>query len=242
MTGAAPADAVTVRHLTLHDATWSAQLHKRALSVGLFPSLGARFLRRYHRSFIESPFAVALVACADGAPVGFVVGVLHPAAHRRETVRRHGMGLALLGLPSILTRPTVLARFVRTRAGPYARGLWRQLRPAPAVARVEKPSRVAVLSHIAIEDSLRGQGVGSTLVDAFVCAAADEGSSIVQTSTVDRSTFYESLGWTAVGSGRTFDGATQHRLMRRIDTEAAENARDLSERPPNFGTTVVESP
>ena len=64
---------------------------------------------------------------------------------------------------------------------------------------------------------MRGKGLGALLVDSFVTAVADAGSAVVQTTTVDRAGFYESLGWTLTGAGRTFDGATQHQLVRRLD-------------------------
>ena len=217
MTRESPPGAVTVRDMAPHDAAWSADLHRRALAAGLFPALGRRFLRRYHRAFIGSPFAVARVASVDGVAAGFVIGTLGPAAHRRETVRRHGPGLAFVGLSAILSRPTLLIRFVRTRLRPYARVLWRHLRPAASGAKADGSSRTAVLCHVAVEDSMRGQGLGALLVDCFVTAAADAGSHTVQTATVDRSAFYESLGWTLTGAGRTFDGATQHQLVRRLD-------------------------
>ena len=64
---------------------------------------------------------------------------------------------------------------------------------------------------------MRGKGLGALLVDSFVTAVADAGSAVVQTTTVDRAGFYESLGWTLTGAGRTFDGALQHQLVRRLD-------------------------
>lgn len=212
-----PAGVVTVRDMAPHDAAWSAGLHRRALATGLFPALGRRFLRRYHRAFIESPFAFAFVASVDGVAAGFVLGMLDPGAHKRETVRRHGVGLALVGLLAMVSRPSLLVRFGRTRLRPYARGLWRHLRPGSPGAQADRSSGSADLCHIAVEDSMRGRGLGALLVDSFVTAVADAGSTVVQTTTVDRAGFYESLGWTLTGAGRTFDGVTQHQLVRRLD-------------------------
>lgn len=220
MVGEGSCEAVTVRPMTTHDARWTAQLHQQALSVGLFPSLGARFLARYHRSYIESPHAVALLATSGGEPAGFVLGVLRPAAHRRETLRQHGLGLAGQGLRAIVVRPHVLVRFLRTRSLAYARLLWRYLRPGrPAAPASDAPSAAAVLSHLAVDASMRGHGVGSVLVEAFVKAAAEERVPVVETWTLDRSAFYESLGWTSAGCGQTFDGAALHKLIRRTGVD-----------------------
>ncbi|MDE0804135.1 MAG: GNAT family N-acetyltransferase [Acidimicrobiales bacterium] len=221
MPGEPACDALTVRPLTAHDAAWSASLHKRTLSVGLFPALGQRFLRRYHRSFVDSTTGVAIIACSNGRPAGFVLGVLDPEAHRLETVRRHGLGLGVVGVSAILLRPALLIRFGRTRLRSYLRVLWRQLRPRQRSGTAGLHAHAAVLSHIAVEDSARGLGIGAMLVDAVTEAARDAGTRTVQTSTVDRASFYESLGWTVSGAGRTFDGATEHRLTRSVSVDGA---------------------
>lgn len=212
MSREAATPAVTFRPMARTDAAWSAELHRRALAVGLFPSLGPRFLRRYHLTFIDSPFAVALMAEVDDAPAGFVLGILQPGPHRRETLRRHGSRLAVMGLGAILVRPAVLFRFARTRLRAYVRALWRHLRTHEVRERHDSTGRAAVLCHIAVEDSHRGLGLGKQLVDALVGAACATGRRTVRTSTVDAASFYESLGWTHTTAGRTFDGEVQHRL------------------------------
>ena len=210
--------AVTVRPMGQPDAAWTADLHRRALAVGLFPSLGPRFLRHYHRTFIESRFAIALLAEVDDAPAGFVLGILEPAAHRRQTLREHGMPLGALGLCAILVRPALLFRFSRTRLRAYARAIWRDLRPTDQSERGDSTSGAVVLCHIAVEDSQRGLGLGRQLVGALVEAAGATGRNTITTSTVDAVSFYESLGWTRTSAGRTFDGETQHRLTTPAPT------------------------
>ncbi|MFP5579324.1 MAG: GNAT family N-acetyltransferase [Acidimicrobiia bacterium] len=212
MSREAATPAVTLRPMARADAAWSADLHRRALDVGLFPSLGPRFLRRYHRTFVESPFAVALMADVDDVPAGFVLGILQPGPHRRETLRTHGTWLAVIGLCTILVRPALLFRFARTRLRAYVRALWRHLRPNEVHERHDSTGGAAVLCHIAVEDSQRGLGLGKELVDALVGTAGAAGRRTVTTSTVDAASFYESLGWTHITAGRTFDGEIQHRL------------------------------
>lgn len=209
---------VTVRSMGQSDAAWSGSLHRRALAVGLFPSLGPRFLCRYHRTFIESSLAIALVAEVDGVPAGFALGILEPAAHRRETLRKHAMRLGVTGLCAILVRPALLCRFARTRLRPYARAVWRNLRPTDQAERGDLPGSAAVLCHIAVEDSQRGLGLGKQLVDALVEASGASGRHTITTSTVGAVSFYESLGWTRTSAGRTFDGEIQHRLTTAAPT------------------------
>lgn len=204
---------VTLRPMAQPDVAWSADLHRRALAVGLFPSLGQRFLRRYHRTFIESPYAVALVVAVDDIPAGFVLGILRSEAHRQETLRTRGIRLAFIGLGAILVRPALLFRFTRTRLRAYVRALWRHLNPNEERKRQDSTDDLAVLCHIAVEDSQRGLGLGKKLVDALVEIAGATGRWTVTTSTVDAAPFYESLGWTHTTAGRTFDGEILHHLM-----------------------------
>src|SRR5215213_6456698 len=105
-----------VARLQRRHVAFAAALHGEVLDRGFFAALGPRFLRAYHRSFLASPHAVALVAHAGGHPIGFLVGILRPRAHRRWVLSRHGPRLAAAGALALVVRPVVLVRFARTRA------------------------------------------------------------------------------------------------------------------------------
>lgn len=226
---AAPEAApVSVRTMTRRDLRAVAALHRTHLPVGFFPRLGERFLRAYHRSYLDGPHAVALVAEADGTTVGFVVGSTRVHEHGAWTVRNRGLRLALAGGTALLLRPPELWTFLTTRAGRYVRGIARRLRPrttptgadastastatptsTTADTSTAAPASPAVLVHVAVDDGARGLGLGAALVEAFVLACGAAGAVEVQLVTDADSPavgFYERLGWTSAGARPAADG------------------------------------
>ncbi|MCW2135278.1 GNAT family N-acetyltransferase [Arthrobacter sp. VKM Ac-2550] len=115
--------SVTVRPATPTDLTTMAAWQCRYVPDGLFPQMGERFVRRWHASFLDSPFGIALVAervDAQGAQaVGFLVGSTDQFRHIDDVVRRHRVRLALAGLLALAQRPRLGAHFVRTRGRAY---------------------------------------------------------------------------------------------------------------------------
>ena len=197
--------AITVRAMQRGDLPYVARLHATALPHGFFTTLGQPFLRAYDRTFADSPYAVAFVAEVDGHPIGFLLGLLRPLAHSRFVRRRHGGRLALMGALSLVVRPRVAGRFLRTRVGRYARA-WRRSGALPAV-REQEP---AILSHVAVEPGARGSGTGRRLVETFVEAArrADAVEARLLTRADDGATpFYRHLGWQVVERRQAADEA-----------------------------------
>jgi GNAT superfamily N-acetyltransferase len=191
----------SLRPATVGDLAFSAALQARALEHGFFVSLGPRFLRAYHRTFLDSPHAAAFVAEIAGQPVGILLGTLEPAAHRRWVLQRRGLALVVLAVPAMLARPIVAARFLRTRSQRYA-SAWRRHRRSrqTRTAHAPTPARTpAVLSHVAVLPGARGTGSGGALVGAFVEAAARQGAHRAVLVTLEggpAERFYRQLGWT----------------------------------------------
>jgi GNAT superfamily N-acetyltransferase len=218
--------------MSIDDFRWSSAMHRTALSSGLFPRLGPRFIRAYHRSFVESPHGVALAVEVDGRPVGFVLGVLDDRAHYRYVLRHHGIGLGIRAVAAMGVRPRVLALFVRTRASRYLRGARKLL---PSTSRSERtgigggapPTRSkTTVVHIAIDPSMRGLGLGRDLLDTFETIAGALGTDRVEAATEHASGFYLELGWIPVSETSDLDG-NRHTVLHHAVT-----ARDrLSRRP-----------
>lgn len=186
-----------------------ADLHLQSLGHGLFPQLGASFLRRYHRMYVDSPHCLATVAERSGVVVGFVVATLAPAAHDRW-LREHALlPLALAGIRSLLLRPRVLVDFLTTRIGRYAKGLWRRVRRVDGEGR-RAVRRMAVLQHVAVDEDARGLGLGAALVAAVETAAAEAGAAEIRLVTPaggPAEAFYEHRGWFRFGRRRARDGS-----------------------------------
>lgn len=204
---------VTLRPRSAHlrgaeagDLDFCAALQRETLPHGFFAELGHSFLRAYLGTFVSSPHAVALLLTVDDAPVGMVVGVLRPRAHRQWVLRHRGFRLATIGAAALATRPRLGLRFLHTRVARYARA-WRGRRsPAPG----STAAQPAVLSHVAVAPGAEGAGFGRRLVDAFVGAAGAAGASSVVLATLadeaGAAGFYRKLGWHEDRTILDFDG------------------------------------
>lgn len=199
------------------DLRATAGAHVRLLPVGLFPALGARFVHRWHRSFLRMPHSVGLVVVDPSAPgeqvVGFLLGSTDQAAHTEAvlTDRRVLLRLAWAGFFALLRRPRLAVRFVRTRGSSWLVKLLRRGRPQPAPAVTGRPAPVAVLAAIAVEPNVRGHGIGAHLVRRFLVEARAAGADVAELVTEagrGATTFYERLGWRPAGERVTRDGAT----------------------------------
>ena len=205
----------------LQDLRVVTDMHIAEFREGFFVRLGARFLRRYYRTFLDGPLATALVCENDGKVCGYLVGVLDPPQHRRLLIRHHGPSLAINALGSLIWRPRLALHFLRTRARRYLRSLLKQGRSAAVAA---EPSKLAVLTYVAVDPSMRGQGVGSALVDRFLDEAAAAGRAAVCLVTAagagGAGDFYASRGWEQVGEGRRSDGQSLEHYRFRLNPEA----------------------
>ncbi|MEV7284805.1 GNAT family N-acetyltransferase [Streptomyces sp. NPDC093252] len=215
---------VTVRFMDTQHLAYVVGEHLRHFPGGFFARLGRGFLTAYTRTHLTSPHATGFVAELDGEPVGYLVGVIDPALHRRHLLRDHGLGLALRGLAALALRPAVAARFLRTRLPRYLRtllpGRLRALLPAPPApepvpeqdpgAARTRPARSGVLSHVAVSERARSLGIGSVLIERFtdfaVLAGCDRISLVTAAGPGGAGPYYERRGWHPDGETRTPDG------------------------------------
>lgn len=61
--------------------------HRAHFPENVMGRLGRPFLRRYYTTFLDTPYAVAIVAEVDGRPCGYLVGILDTGAHRKLLLR-----------------------------------------------------------------------------------------------------------------------------------------------------------
>lgn len=215
------APPVVVRPLAPGDHRWVADLHVQELPHGLFPALGRRFVRRWHRAHVASPYGTAHVAERDGEPLGFLLGSVDRRTHVAWVLRHRRTGLALAGLGALALRPRVAATFLRTRAGRYARRLLGRPSPVvPPTAPDQPAGPVAVLEAVVVLPDHRVQGLGSALVATFLAEAAAAGAACVELVTKDggegAAGFYERGGWQQVGAHTDRDGDRVIRFRRDL--------------------------
>lgn len=195
--------------------------HLQHFPRGFFARLGPRFLHEYYRAFLTGDSGVAVVAEEAGRPVGYLVGVTDPAAHREHVVRRHGRGLALRGAALLVVRPRLLATFLRTRAARYLEKLL--VRRAARSGRTVDVTPPAVLTHVAVTADAQGKGIGTLLVEWFEQALQATGCArVVLVTAAGRDgagEFYERRGWTRTGEHATTDGHLLSNYEYRFDDE-----------------------
>lgn len=221
-----PAIAIVLREAGLHDLPMSAQLHLDELPIGLFPEFGARFLRRWHRSFVDRRHAVALVATDhEGTVVGFLLGTLDHRAHIADLLRERMtvLSLAAHAGAAMAVRPRTAVRFLRTRLRPWCRAVARSRSSAQSTGEPVTPpaDSIAVVVAIAVSPRVRGIGVGSQLLDCFESTSAQAGAHRAELSTglgaVDNpGGFYEHLGWEKGESRLDRDGRTMLTYRRDL--------------------------
>ncbi|MCK9872366.1 GNAT family N-acetyltransferase [Nocardiopsis dassonvillei] len=199
---------VSVRVMELRDVPVAVRLHRLNLPTGFFVELGDHFLERYYRTFLTSPAAVALIAEVDGSPAGFLVGSLDEVVHHHHMLQLERWRLARAGMMSLLVRPELTVRFVRTRARRYARGIRRS--NAGTNTDQEARFRTGVLSHVVVEEHTRRAGVGALLVERFAAIARLHGTRRLRLYTSydnePAKRFYERLHWESQENQADMDG------------------------------------
>lgn len=207
---------VSLRPMGPGDIAFVTDQHRTHFPENVMGRLGGPFLCRYYRTFLDTPHSVAVIAESDGGPCGYLVGILDTRQHRQLLLRRHGGELLAAALFGLLLHPRMAGRLFARRLSIRLRRLFRQARttePGP------DPGRVAVLSHVATVEDMRGQGVGNALVKNFVDAAKAGGSDRISLATLDgpegAGPFYIRQGWHLQARRQTFDG----RWIRLYDLE-----------------------
>jgi GNAT superfamily N-acetyltransferase len=213
-----------VRPMRRTDVRRASELHLQALPCGFFPRLGKGFLAAYHASFVDSPHGIALVAEVDGAVAGVLVGTARNAAHYRWVVRHRAVRLAWCALVALASRPRVAAEFLRSRLGRYLRAVLRFARRAkpaqPAGQGQADQGPVAVLTHVAVDDTYRGAGLGGRLVERFLHEAqggpADRALLVTLDGEDGAGAFWQAQGWEAWGRHDNADGHSVLRFRRSL--------------------------
>lgn len=218
---------LAIRDAQLSDLADTAQLHVRELPTGLFPRLGAQFVRRWHQAFLHSPNAVALAAVHTDPYgrehiVGFLMGATDRRAFHHELLTQHRTALLGRGAIALAMRPRTFVRFLRIRLRPYLRGLRRSGTRRPETNDRATGAReiVADLAAVAVAPAQRRTGAGRELVERFLDRCAAAGTPTVElvaaTDPGDAITFYACTGWTARQRSVTRDGLPVQRFTRRI--------------------------
>lgn len=200
-------NTIRVEPLTARDVRNTARLHREHLPHGLFPRLGERFVRRWHRTFVDDPAAIALGVRSNGGDLhGFLLATTDQHTYTRRTLGASGRALAGLGVMGLLMRPHVLVTFARTRAGRY----WRRLSHRTTNTDTSTPlAPIGVLHALVCVPHSRGRGIGAALVDEYARSARQRGTERLQLVTRrdgGAAAYYRSLGWEVTDEREDRDG------------------------------------
>ena len=225
-------DGFVIRPMGRADTVATAHAHVRSLPVGLFPRMGERFLRRWHRTLLRLPYGVALVVtdseARGGEVVAFLFGTTDQAGQIRALLRNRRILVELIvcGGLALVRRPRLAAHFARTRGRPWLRKLLGRRGDAVGQPGDSNRATVAVLAAVAVEPDARGRGLGVALVREFLAQAQDRGAEVAELVTVvpaeggAGAPFYERLGWRRTGDRRTRDGTTVRTYIYPLTTSA----------------------
>lgn len=189
----------------MHDLLFVSSLHEATLHPGFFVRLGRKFLAEYHRTFLTSPHAIALIAERDERPVGFVVGTLDRGRHRRHLLHADRTRLAMAFGRGLVANPLLIAWFLRTRMLRYLRGSRQHTHVNSGDV-----GQGGSLRHMSVVEAERRTGIGAELVQRFVDAAAAMGTQelrlVARSDNVSACRLYRRLGWDELPSVADVDG------------------------------------
>ncbi|MFI6763103.1 GNAT family N-acetyltransferase [Micromonospora sp. NPDC050417] len=206
---------LVLRPMTDEDLPATSRAHVGLLPFGVFPSLGARFVRRWQRTFLDSGHGVGYVvidpAAAPDEVVGFLLGTSDQVAHATALTadRRTMASLAGAGCVALFARPRVAARLLRSRFRPWARRLLHRQAEQAEPESFASP-QVAVVTALAVHPGWRKSGIGERLVAHFIDHVRTVGATWAELQTsvgpLGAAGFYERLGWRAGSQRLTPDG------------------------------------
>ena len=136
----------------------------------------------------------AEVACVDGAVVGFLFGKIDMTWKDRSRIKEIGQELSML-LRWIVRDPLVLARSFGL--------MWNVWITELKVAENRPSGSDAEIELFIVDSRQRGKGIGTELINRFLIAARQAGSSVVTVYTEDLQSdyqFYEKRGFRRVAT------------------------------------------
>jgi ribosomal protein S18 acetylase RimI-like enzyme len=234
-----PVDAsprATVREMSVSDLRSVALLHQAIFPGQLLTMLGTRLLVRFYYEFATGEESLALVAVADGVPVGFVAATRDKAALFRRFYRTSLLSLAL----TASMRPRIWSMLWRGSAARRTQ-LRYVLRSLFGRAHTPSPSRLAAddvtvdiptrLMSIGVASAWRGTGLAEKLVNVLCERLRDNGVDVVGLSVRQENArairYYDRTGW--IVHKRTDSGVYYYRGTRDSSLTSCEG--DASREP-----------
>jgi ribosomal protein S18 acetylase RimI-like enzyme len=171
--------------LTNQDINEIVDIHMRAFPDFFLTFLGPGLLKEFYKSFLYDDQGIGFVAIENGRILGVIVGPFKPAGYFKRLLLRKWYAFCFASIGAVLGKPKVIKRLFRAV---FYRG------EAP------QGKDRSLLSSIAVDPQVQGQGVGKSLVERWVEEVRRQGSKGCYLTTDAENnekinTFYQKLGW-----------------------------------------------
>jgi ribosomal protein S18 acetylase RimI-like enzyme len=178
--------AEVIRKATTDDLPGIVAIHQKAFGAFFLTRLGAGFLQKYYGLVLTYRSGIVLVAEHDGALQGFACGFIEPSEFYQLMWNRK-ITFALPVLGAVLRQPCLITKVLY--------GVRRIHSPAE-----EWPPRSCELSSIAVAPERAGNGLGKSLISAFLTQSQSMNAHRVYLTTdADENeagnTFYRGMGF-----------------------------------------------
>jgi ribosomal protein S18 acetylase RimI-like enzyme len=200
---------VIIRRAALQDLDPIVGIHTRAFRGFFLTTLKPRFLSELYRGFLERSDGHVIVADADGSIAGFAAGTFVPDRFFRTLLSTRWFAFGRAALGSAIQRPHLVL--------PRLLAALRYTGDAP-----KRLTAAGLLSAIAVEPMLSGQGIGGMLISAYCEEASRQGLRVVYLTT-DRDGneashhFYRRHGFEAESQIRRRNGRIMIRYVRALE-------------------------
>jgi ribosomal protein S18 acetylase RimI-like enzyme len=149
--------SAAVRKATVNDLPGIVKIHRQAFSHFFLTRLGSEFLESYYGLVLDYRHGIVLVSEGRDVLAGFACGFVDPAEFYQLMWRSRRI-FALPVLSALFRHPSLAAKVLY--------GVHRIQTPAS-----ELPLRSCELSSIAVAPEMSGNGLGKTLMRAFLAEA-----------------------------------------------------------------------
>jgi colanic acid biosynthesis glycosyl transferase WcaI len=201
--------------LASHHTQQVVQVHLAAFPNFFLTFLGPRFLKEFYNSFTVDSAGIGFVAQESQTKeiYGVIVGPFNPAGYFRRLLKRRWWAFCVASLTAILKKPSVIKRLFRAV-------FYRGDTPAKVVG-------LALLSSIAVSPDIQAQGLGSSLVHAFIEEIKQRGGRGVFFTTDAEGNdkvnhFYEKIGFLLESCYATPEGRQMNRYVLMFNDDKSQ--------------------
>jgi GNAT superfamily N-acetyltransferase len=175
----------SIRLMRSSDVEVVVAIHMEAFQGFFLSFLGERFLHELYVGILQDPSGMAFVYEKGGELAGFAAGSDSPSGFYRRLLVKRWWRFGLASVGAVLHQPGIIPRLLRAFNMPNE--------PLPT-------EDCGTLMSVAVTPKFQGQGIGKTLVKAFIQEAGRRGLKSVNLTT-DKlnnekvNTFYLRLGF-----------------------------------------------